>query len=267
MWGVLKSFAGVALSALFASTAQASAWNPEAWHGEIISAQVFLSADSASNEFDQTFRLDQYSKTVTQTFAKLGLTDRLALIGTFDWQDATIVGPGVNVSFSDPSTVSFGLQYQLRRKEGHAVALSASYFAGIDLPPKLLTIENREPVVELRGLWGESRTWGGINLFAEAQMAGRLDLDGGYAGAFSQLTVGADPLDRVKLIGKVRYTDVAGGVFENFPLARQERVEVEGSVVYRLRGRNYVEIGYVSLVTGRNTVSESGLKLGVWTKF
>lgn len=255
------------ISVIWAGVAQASAWNPAQWHGEVISAQNFLSADQVTNEFGIRSDFERYTKFVSQNYAMLGLTSDIALIGIFDWQDTDIAGPGTLISFSKPSAVSVGLQYQLRRREGHALALSVSYYDGIDLPPQLLTIDSREPTVELRGLWGESRTWHGVNVFAELQLATRLDLDANYAGASSQLTMGGDPIKRVKVIGKLRFTDVAAGTFQNFDLAGQMRWDVEASVIYEFRRRNFIELGVLETFAGQNWVDEGGYKIGFWTQF
>lgn len=257
----------VLLLLLPASDGYASAWNPESWHGEIISGFVYAEADSAVDEFGNRTSLNTYRKRISQTYANLGLTKKLALIGTFDWQDTQIVGPGLNVAFSKPSTISAGLQYQLSRREGHAVAISASYLDGIDLPDALLTIENRDPTVELRALWGESRTWHGRNLFAELQAAARIDLEGDYAGLQTQVTLGGEPTDRVMILAKGRFTDVASGEFRTLAIARQSRWETEASLVYRFRKRDYVELGYTAILSGENTVFERGVKIGLWRKF
>lgn len=247
--------------------AYASAWNPDPWHGEIISGYVYATADEAKDDFGQRVPLDIYSKNIVQTYGNLGLTPRLALIGTFDWQDTQIVGQGLSTSFSKPSSISAGLQYQISRREGHATALSLSYVDGIDLPNALLTLESRSPSVELRGLWGESRTVWNRNVFAELQAAGRMTTEGDFASTHFQFTLGGEPLPRTLILAKTRYTDNEPGVFERLNIARQSRWEVEASVVYRLRKRDYLEVGYSRVVDGRSAVLESGWKIGLWRKF
>ena len=150
-----------------ADTAFASAWNPEAGGGEIISGFVQSTADTAIDDFGDDIVLDAFSKSISQNYTTIGLTDKIALVGIFDWQRSQIIAPGVDVSFSKPSAISAGLQYQLSRREGHATAVSVSYLEGIDLPNELLTVEGRESNLEVRGLWGESRPWKGRNVFAE----------------------------------------------------------------------------------------------------
>jgi len=247
--------------------AYASAWNPEPWHGEIISGYVFARAETAIDDFGDRVALDIYSKQIVQTYGNLGLTQRLALIGTFDWQDTQIVGPGLDTAFSKPSSISAGLQYQLTRREGHAIALSVSYIDGIDLPTALLTVESREPTAEFRGLWGESRTVYGRNIFAEAQLAGRMTLAGDYASTHGQITIGVEPFSRFSLLAKTRYSNIEPGVFERLEIVRQSRWEMEGSAVYRLRKRDYLELGYTAVISGRSAVMERGIKIGYWTKF
>lgn len=249
------------------SPVYASAWNPDPWHGEIISGYVFASADTAIDDFGQTVSLDIYNKQIVQTYGKLGLTPRLALIGAFDWQDTQIVGPRLSVSFSKPSTISGGLQYQVSRREGHATALSLSYLNGIDLPDVLLTVESRKPSVELRGLWGESRTALGRNMFAELQLAGRMNTKGDFASTHVQFTIGGEPMARTMLIAKTRYSDIEPGVFERLAIARQFRWEVEASVAYRFRKQDYLELGYSQVIDGRSAVLESSWKIGLWRKF
>jgi hypothetical protein len=256
-----------ALCVAFGGQAYASAWNPDPGHGEIISGYVFASATEAIDDFGERIALDIYSKQIAQTYGTVGLTPRLAIVGSFDWQDTQIVGPGVAVRFSKPSSISAGLQYQLTRREGHATALSLSYYEGIDLPSALLTLESRDPTVELRGLWGESRTVRARPVFAELQAAARLTTVGDYASTHVQLTLGGEPTDRLMLLGKARYTNVEPGVFERLDIVRQSRWEAETSVVYRVRKRDYIELGYSTVIDGRSAVLESGWKIGFWTKF
>jgi hypothetical protein len=247
--------------------AYASAWNPDPWHGEIISGYVFATADEAIGDFGDRVQLDIYNKKIVQTYGNMGLTPKIALIGTFDWQDTQIVGPGLDTAFSKPSSMSAGLQYQISRREGHATAVSLSYIDGIDLPNALLTLESREPSVELRALWDESRPVYGRNVFAEAQMAARMTTGGTYASSHMQFTVGGEPLPRILLLAKTRYTNVEPGVFERLDIVRQTRWEVEASAVYRLREKDYVEIGYSTVLGGQSAVLESGWKIGLWRKF
>lgn len=267
MGEMFKSTALALMLGLVSQSASGSAWNPDKGHGEIITGFVYADADQAIGVSGDRFDLQIYHKNISQTYANLGLTEKIALIGTMDWQDTQIVGPGIAVSFFEPSTISGGLQYQISRKEGHAVSVSLSYVDGIDLPIELLTIENREPAIELRGLWGESRTVLGSNVFAEVQLAGRTYLNGDYASAHSQITLGWEPRDRIMFLTKGRLTNIASGTFSGFPLDSQTRWETESSAVYRFRKNDYVEIGYTAIVGGRNTVLESGIKLGFWKKF
>lgn len=258
---------GAVLTPFFANLAFASAWNPDPWKGELISGYVFVEADTAINDFGDEVALDVYDKQIVQTYGNLGLTPSLALIGTFDWQDAQIIGPGVDVSFSEPSSLSAGLQYQVSRREGHAVAIALSYVEGIDFPDELLTLESRENSVELRGLWGESRTITGRNVFAEAQIAGRMTIDGRFASAHAQLTLGGNPTEKSMLLFKGRYTDLEPGNFERLAIVRQTRWEAEASAVYQFRKRDYIELGYSTVLSGRSAVMERGWKIGFWRKF
>lgn len=247
--------------------AHGSAWNPDPWRGEIISGYVFATADTAIDGFGQTVPLDIYNKKIVQTYGNMGLTPKIALIGTFDWQDTQIVGPGLNTRFSKPSSISGGLQYQINRREGHATAVSLSYVDGIDLPDALLTLESRTPSVELRGLWGESRTVLERNIFAELQLAGRMTTTGDFASRHLQFTLGVEPTDRTMILAKTRYTNIEPGIFERLDIVRQSRWEVDASVVYRLRKKDYLELGYSTVVDGRSAVMESGWKIGLWRKF
>lgn len=266
--GLLKlGLIGLTLCGALAGPVLASAWNPKPWQGEVISGYVFTSADQAINDFGDAVPLDVYNKQIVQSYGNMGLTPRLALVGSFDWQDTEIVGPGLSTRFSKPSSISAGLQYQVSQREGHATALSLSYYQGIDLPAALLTLESRDPSVELRGLWGESRTVAGRNMFGELQVAGRMTTQGDFASTHMQLTLGGEPTDRVMLLTKTRYTQVEPGVFERFDIVRQSRWEAEASAVYRLRKHDYLEFGYSAVLGGRSAVLERSWKIGLWRKF
>ena len=252
---------------LLASTASASAWNPEQWHGELITGFVETTATEAVNEFGETVALDVYRKRTSENYGIAGLTDRWALVGAFDWQDAQIVGPSLDITFSETSKIQAGLQYQVYRNEDRAVALSVSYLEGVDLPVALLTLEGREPRIELRGLWGESFKAFDRNAFAELQLASRIETRGRYAATRGQLSVGIDPFKKAKIITKMRVVDLTDGTFEGLDIAGQQRWEVEASAIYNLFRDAYYEIGYVSTISADNAVRESGFKLSMWTKF
>ncbi|MEM7729915.1 MAG: hypothetical protein AAF311_11680 [Pseudomonadota bacterium] len=265
--GVLRYIAVALASLALGQDAWASAWNPEPGHGEMVAGYVFIEADEAIGDRGETIRLDTYTKRMTQNYATVGLTPRLAVIGTFDWQEGQIVQPGLDLTFSDPSSITAGLQYQISRREGHAAAIAVSYVAGIDLPNALITVENRRASLEARGMWGESQTWRGRNLFAEAQLAGRVRLSGGYDSAHAQLTIGLDQTERLTLFGKGRFADIAPGEFRRIPVARQTRWEAETGAVYRFRKNDFIELSLTSVLGGRSTVLERELKIGYWRKF
>lgn len=247
--------------------ASASAWNPGPWQGEIISSYVYNDADRFTDRDGETQPLPLYSKHISQTYATLGLTDKVALIGTLDFQDTRIGRPGFDLSYSGVSTLTAGLQYQLTRRDGHATAVSVSYIDAVELPPQLLTLDGREPNVEVRGSWGESRTFRGRNVFGEVQLAGRYRTAGEFGGVQSQLTVGGDPTSRTLVLAKLRYTMIAAGEYEGFDLSRQTSWQSEISGVYRWRERDWIELGYVATLAGENALLETGWKIGFWRKF
>ena len=250
-----------------AKPAFASAWNPAQWEGELINGFVETTAKESIDEFGRTISLDVYRKRTSQNYGIAGLTDKIALIGAFDWQDAQIVGPGLDVAFSEASKIELGLQYQLHRVENRAIAVSVSYLDGIDLPVALLTLEGRNPRIEMRGLWGESFKAFDRNAFAELQVAGRVETEGRYASTRLQLSVGIDPFRKAKVITKLRYAGLEDGEFERLQIAGQERWEVEASAVYNVFRNAFLEVGYVGTISAENAVKERGFKVGMWTKF
>ena len=149
--GIKAVFAGlVCLGGL--PEARASAWNPPPGQGELISGYVFIEADQAKNDRGELFDLDVYNKQMVQSYGIVGLTPKLAFLGTFDWQETQIAQPGLSIAYSEASSITAGLQYQTSLKSGHATAISVSYVHGIDLPDALITVENRRSSVEVRGL-------------------------------------------------------------------------------------------------------------------
>lgn len=251
----------------FVCEAQASAWNPAKGSGEIISGFIVSDAEIAVSPIGTRVPLALYEKQIVQTYGNLGLNDKWALIGSFDWQDAQIIGPDVAVGFSEPSAISAGLQYQLNRTPGKALAVSMSYYQGIDLPPSLLTLENRSDTIEIRGLWGRSRIMKGVNFFFDAQAAGRVSFSGDYSNTQLSLTLGAEPSDRMMFLAKTRYVDIEPGSFQGFAIERQRRLETEFSGIYEIRPGYHFELGYAWVSYARNAVLERGFKLGVWTQF
>ena len=245
----------------------ASAWNPAPGKGELISGYVFIDADRAKNAQGDGFDLEIYNKKVVQSYGIVGLTPKLALLGTFDWQETQIAQPGLSIAYSEASSITAGLQYQTSLKPGHATAISISYVHGIDLPDALITVENRRSSLEIRGLWGESHQWRGKEIFAEAQIATRLRFEGEYDSFHSQVTLGVAMSDRLSLLSKGRFSDIGPGQLGRITVSPQSRWEAEVAGVYRIRKNDFIELSYASVLTGRNTVLENEWKLGFWTKY
>ena len=260
---------GAAIAFILAAPipAQASAWNPEPWHGELITSFVETTATRGVDEFGREVELDVYRKRTSQNYGIAGLTKRIALVGAFDWQDAQIVGPSLDVSFRAPSKMEAGLQYQLHRTDRRAVAVSVSYLAGADLPAALLTLEGRRDRVELRGLWGENYRMFGRDGFVEGQLAGRMELGGRISGSRAQLSAGLKPFARTEVILKARYARQESGLFERLELRGQQRWEAEALASLNLWKGAFLEVGYQGTVAADNAVLEHGFKLGTWTKF
>lgn len=265
----LRSLTWLSLWLCFCSvlSANASAWNPAKGSGEIITGYIVSDAQIAVSPIGTHVPLELYRKEIAQSYGNFGLTDRWAVVGSFDWQTAQIIGPDLAVGFSKPSSMSAGLQYQLLRAPGRAVALSLSYYEGIDIPPTLLTLENRTDTVEFRALWGESRIIGATNFFFDAQVAGRMSLDATLENSRADFTLGMEPHERIMLLAKGRYINIEPGSFRGFAIDRQIRVESEVSAVLRLWNGNHIELGYGGVVHARNAVLERGWKLGFWSQF
>ena len=245
----------------------ASAWNPDPWHGELITSFVESSATQGVDEFGRTVELELYRKRTSQNYGIAGLTKRIALVGAFDWQDAQIVGPALDVAFRAPSKIEAGLQYQIHRSERRAVALSLSYLDGVELPAALLTLEGRRDRAELRGLWGENYRLLGRDGFIEAQLAGRMEFGGRISGSRAQLSAGIKPWWRTEVIVKGRYARQEDGAIGEFALRGQQRWEAEALAAINVWKDAYLEIGYQGTVAADNAVLERGYKLGMWTKF
>ena len=155
-WGKIWCAGIVSLG--FAAEAEASAWNPDPGEGELISGYVFIDANSALGEFGERIDLDVYNKQIVQSYGIIGLTPKLALLGTLDWQETQIAQPGLSIAYSEASSITAGFQYQTSLRSGHATAIAVSYVHGIDLPDALITVENRQSSVEVRGLLGGKPT-------------------------------------------------------------------------------------------------------------
>ena len=249
------------------SPALASAWNPEAGHGEIISAGIQVSADRGIDGFGETVEIERYIKRSTHNYGLVGITDRVALIGALDWQFADLSAGELDVKFSGASRIEGGLQYQLHRSDTRAVALSASVLAGVSPPVALQTLEGRDTRVELRALWGEGVSLMGRKGFVEAQAAGRMTVGGRYSGTRLQLSAGIRPTERLELIVKGRYVRQEPGDIDGFLVGSQTRWETESVAALRVFGQNFLEVGYVETVHAHNAVMERGFKIGSWLKF
>ena len=81
------------------------------------------------------------------------------------------------------------------------------------------------------------------------------------------MLVSTDPASNV---GQVFETNIGNKITAISNVSGLDAIEInpeEAAAVYRLRKRDFIELSYTSVLTGRNTVLETEWKLGFWTKF
>jgi len=251
-----------------AQSAYAGAWNLPKNEGQIIVTGAFTGGNSIFDDDGNRQEAD-FSKTESRIFFEHGAADRWTLTANTALQMSQFQSEQSVFNFDDFDDTELGLRYQLKRREGFAVSVQASYIIDGGSADNILDIGGGRDVVELRGLWGQSyetQRWGDV--FFDAQIAGRLRVSGGqYDSTRADLTLGYKPTPKwfvfLQNFSTLRASETAMG----FRVDEQFQFKSNISLGYSYKANRFIQFGYSETLFGRNIVKERGVFISTWVKY
>jgi len=132
--------------------AYAGAWNLPPGEGQIITTYNYSQADEAYTDIDFIDSSVEFTKSEVRVFYEHGLTKHVTAVVNAAHQTINFNGLQSSINFSDFDKTEFGLRYEIKRREGLAVSVQASYILGGGPPESILDVGSRKDSFELRGL-------------------------------------------------------------------------------------------------------------------
>lgn len=253
--------------ALSFQTAEAGAWNQRAGEGQVIvTTGWFHAADLFQDDIVQTDFLG-YTKTETRVWVESGLTKDFTLVANGAYQILDYRDGLNNISYQGLDDIEMGVQWELKRKEGLAASVRASYVLDSGLDNRFADIQSNGDTVELRALLGQSQETFLGDFFHDTQLAVRFDGAGMFDSVHGTFTLGYKPTDRLMFMAQ-GFADHTENVSDEGDRT-QIRSQISGqlSVVHQFKPGKHMQIGGKLALDGRSAVKDRALLIGVWTEY
>lgn len=261
------------LSSIGFEEAAASAWALEPSKAQLILTGAYSSANTLNDRNGRPIDLQTFTKSDSRLYLEFGLFKNLMMIGQGGYQFIEFNGAGSEVDFAGFSETKLGLQYQIKRKEGLAASVLASYVADGGLDNPRLNLGGRNNEVELRALYGRSKALkpGGSTAWAwfyDVQLGTRYDLKSNRISRWQMdLTAGIKPTEKWMGLMQIYGLSINKQENEGFFIPGTKQAKLELSLAYQIKPGQYVQFGGLHTFAGRNVVKETGLFTGLWRKF
>lgn len=253
--------------------ASASAWALKPGKAQLILTGAYSSADTLIDSEGATIDLQSFTKSESRLYLEFGLFENLMMVGQTGYQFIGFEGAGSDVDFADFEETKLGLQYQIKRKEGLAASLLASYVLDGGLDDPRLNLGGRNNEIEVRALFGRSKSLKpdedpGWIWFYDVQLGARYDLKSNDISRWQlDLTAGIKPNEKWMGLAQLYGLDIQEQRNGNFVIPSTKQAKLELSIAYQFQPDQYIQIGALQTLTGRNVVRETGLFTGIWRKF
>jgi len=247
--------------------AYAGAWNLPPGEGQIITTYNYSQADEAYTDIDFIDSSVEFTKSEVRVFYEHGLTKHVTAVVNAAHQTINFNGLQSSINFSDFDKTEFGLRYEIKRREGLAVSVQASYILGGGPPESILDVGSRKDSFELRGLWGQSKEFENYAIFFDAQAAIRARNTDRIEDWRSDLTLGWRDKKKFMALLQGYHTERASFDQDGFVVPVQKRTKLQASLIYEYKKNRLVQFGYTQTLAGRNVVKEKALSLGTWIRY
>ncbi len=253
--------------------ASASAWALEPGKAQLILTGAYSSADTLIDSDGETIDLQNFTKSDTRLYLEFGLFKNLMFVGQTGYQFIDFQGAGSDVDFTDFEETKLGLQYQVKRKEGMAASFLVFYIVDGGLDDPRLNLGGSNDEVEVRALLGQSRSlrpeedpawvW-----FYDVQLGSRYDLNSNDIGRWQvDLTAGMKLKSKWMGLAQLYGVNIKEQKNGNFIIPSTKQAKLELSFAYQIKPGQYIQLGAMRTLAGRNVVRETGLFTGIWRKF
>jgi len=247
--------------------AYAGAWNLPPGEGQIITTYNYSQADEAYTDIDFIDSSVEFTKSEVRVFYEHGLTKHVTAVVNAAHQTINFNELQSSINFSDFDKTEFGLRYEIKRREGLAVSVQASYILGGGPPESILDVGSRKDSFELRGLWGQSKEFENYAIFFDAQAAIRARNTDRIEDWRSDLTLGWRDKKKFMALLQGYHTERASFGQDGFVVPVQKRTKLQASLIYEYKKNRLVQFGYTQTLAGRNVVKEKALSLGTWIRY
>ena len=255
--------AGTLLSC--SQTVWAGAWPSEKGHGQIIQT---LLTDTAKMAYDNNGNLTlpvKFSKLEETLFWEHSVKDNLTLVLNSSYQNLNFTAGADNVQFSGFGETSVGIRHALFHGKKSVVSLQANViFAvpGETVSDADLGIGSTQ--YESRMLIGRSFKIKQKDGFVDMQAAWRMRPGDVPDEWRVDATVGWRPMSNIQVLAQSFY---ASGK-ERIDVSRtNERLKVQGSIVFDKNTKTSYQIGMYSTITGKTIIKEKAFFIGVWQRY
>jgi len=280
--GKAKGASALALALLVAAilpgakTAQASAWDQDPGHGQIIFTTTYLETSRSFDAYRDTHLFPdagRFRQFAVSAYMDFGISRRLDFVANAPapfLRYANSYGSQRSAGLGD---VEMGFKYRLNSAES-PWAVSAQITTQFPGYP-----ESRNPApgnhqedLEGRFLLGRGAKFAGNHVFWDAEAAYRRRT-GAPADQFrGDFTTGMDVTSRLMLMAQVfTITSMRNGApFQTTNPNAQSDFDLykgEGSAVLKITRKLRVQAGWIYAFAGRNTGRDHTVTLGLWTNF
>lgn len=235
--------------------------------GQVISTFNYSTANRAFSDRDDLDKSVEFAKRESRIFYEHGLTKDITFVANAAYQNIGYDGQLSTINFDGFDKTELGLRYQIKRREGLAVAVQASYVIGGGPAESIVDIGSRQDTVEFRGLWGQSKEFENSAIFFDAQAAVRGRNLERLEDWRADLTLGWKDKKKLMLLAQGFFTERDSFGRDGFVIPKQKRMKLQASLVYSYKKNRHVQIGYGHTAFGRNIVKEQSLTIGTWLRY
>ncbi len=248
--------------------AKAGAWLPKPQSGVSI---ISTTNSTGKHIYDDTgvkgVEID-FRKTESQFYGELGVSNRLALVGSLGLQQQTFVQEGVRTVDFGMTDVRAGLRVKALEGRGMILSFEPSLiYSGQNQNFSTLDKGTFIPSLEARALVGLSREFSGVSYFTDIQAARRFGFENVPNEWRFDLTLGAKPSARLELFAQAFWVDT--DVLDNAPRIALATENLKGqlSFVYHESPLIAYQVGLTKSLKGKNSILETGVQASIWQKF
>lgn len=250
-------------------TAHAGAWLLPQGEGQVISHFTYSASERAYDASRKVGARVDFKKSEQSVYVEYGLTRRVTVVASGAVQDISYIARDGRERYNGLAPARLGVR---------AALPSVSKRWILSVQPSLIIPSGGENVPDADlgrgGTGGELRVLAGRNLrvagrpaFFDAQAAYEYRGSDAPQQASIDLTLGVDITRKVQLMGQVFSQYTTAGRFDADDVLENDSVKLQGSVVYKYGAKSAVQFGVFDTVTGRNTVRQSGVSVGLWQRF